>query len=151
MSDHSGVNPYPHTYVAGASGAANGPVAVTAPELPDFGSAAPPQFDGPGGMWSPETLLCAALADCFILTFRALGRATRLDWRRLDCRVEGTLERVERVAQFTAFTTFAELVVPSGTDAARAHKLLEQAEHACLIANSLRGTRALEMQVLVED
>lgn len=145
------MHPYPHTYIVGASGQANGPVAVTAPELPDIETAAPPQFDGPGGTWSPETLLCAAVVDCFILTFRALGRATHLEWRRLDCRVEGTLDRVERVAQFTAFRTIAKLVVPPGTDAAKAHKLLEQAEHTCLIANSLRGARALEVQVLVES
>jgi len=144
------VHPYPHSYVVAARGENSGSVTVAAQDLPDLETAPPPQFDGPGGQWSPETLLCAAVADCFILTFRALARAGRLDWRRLECRVDGNLERVDRVPQFTAFKSIATLHVPPGTDVARASKLLEQAEHGCLVANSLRARRALETQVIVE-
>jgi len=145
------VHPYPHTYLVDARGSPEGSVTVAAADLPDLDTAAPPQFDGPGGQWSPETLLCAAVADCFILSFRAISRASRLDWRRLECRVDGKLDRIDRVAQFNAFRTVAKLVVPPGTDVARAGKLLEQAEHSCLISNSLRAHRSLESQVLVED
>jgi organic hydroperoxide reductase OsmC/OhrA len=145
------VHPYPHSYVVGARGEAAGPVAVTSVGLPDLETAAPPQFDGPGGAWSPETLLCAAVADCFILSFRAYARAARFEWSQLECRVEGTLERVERVPQFTAFRTSATLSVPPDADIEKARKLLEQAEHGCLVSNSLRGARTLEAQVLVQE
>lgn len=141
------MHPYPHHYVASAAGDPSGLVAVASPQLPGFETAAPPEFDGPGGVWSPETLLCASLADCFILTFRAVSRAAQFKWSHLECRVEGVLERVERQSQFTRFTTYASLVVPSGSDVSQARKLLEQAEHGCLIANSLRGARALEIEV----
>jgi organic hydroperoxide reductase OsmC/OhrA len=142
------MHPYPHTYVASACAENTGLVAVASPQLPTLETAAPPQFDGPGDVWSPETLLCASLADCFILTFRAITRAARFEWLRLECRVEGVLERVGRVSQFTRYTTFATLTVPAGTDAAKARELLERAEHGCLIANSLRGTRILDAQVI---
>jgi organic hydroperoxide reductase OsmC/OhrA len=145
------MHPYPHTYTVSAAAQTTGLVTVASPQLPDLQSAPPPEFDGPGGVWSPETLLCAAAADCFILTFRAMSRAARLEWLRLDCRVEGVLERVERLPQFTRFTTFADLVVPPHTDAGAARKLLEQAERGCLIANSLRGSRALEAQIVVNQ
>lgn len=145
------MHPYPHTYRAAASAEAAGSVAVTSSGLPSLETAAPPEFDGPGGLWSPETLLCASLADCFILTFRALSRAAKVGWLQLSCRVEGTLERVERRARFTRFTTFAELVVPAGTNLESAHKLLEQAEHGCLIANSVSAARSLEAQVRVDE
>jgi organic hydroperoxide reductase OsmC/OhrA len=144
------MHPYPHTYTAGASGDPSGTVSVTSTQLPPLETAAPPEFDGPGGAWSPETLLCASLADCFILTFRAVSRAGRLPWLRLECRVEGVLERVERTSQFTQFKTFATLSVPPGADVSAARKLLEQAEHGCLIANSLRGSRTLEARVIIE-
>lgn len=142
------MHPYPHTYIASADGDPSGLVAVTSTQLPRLETAAPPQFDGPGGVWSPETLLCASLADCFILTFRAVSRAARLPWLRLECRVEGVLERVERTSQFTRFTTLAKLSVSPGTDVGAAQKLLEQAEHGCLVANSLRGERHLEAQII---
>jgi organic hydroperoxide reductase OsmC/OhrA len=108
--------PYPHTYFASAVAATTGPVAVESPQLPSLESASPPEFDGPGGMWSPETLLCASLADCFILTFRAVSRAAHLEWLSLECRVQGVLERVERLPQFTSFATIAKLSVPIGVD-----------------------------------
>jgi organic hydroperoxide reductase OsmC/OhrA len=142
------VHPYPHLYHASATGAATGMIGVTSPALPAISTAAPPEFDGPGGVWSPETLLCAAVANCFVLTFRAVSRAARFDWTRLDCRVEGTLERVEGQTWFTRFATFATLTVAPGADAAQARALLERAEHACLVSNSLRGTRSLAVEIV---
>lgn len=142
------MHPYPHTYVASASAESTGVVAVASPDLPGLETAAPPQFGGPGDVWSPETLLCASLADCFILSFRAITRAARFKWLNLECRVEGVLERVGQVSQFTRYTSFAALTVPAGTDAAKARELLERAEHGCLISNSLRGERVLDTRII---
>jgi organic hydroperoxide reductase OsmC/OhrA len=144
------MHPYPHLYRASASAAPAGTVTVASPSLPDIATAPPPEFDGPGGVWSPESLLCAAVADCFILTFRSVSRAAHFAWLGLECRVEGTLERVEAQAQFTRYASFAKLIVPKGSDTAKARSLLERAEHSCLISNSLRGTRTLETEVLEE-
>jgi organic hydroperoxide reductase OsmC/OhrA len=143
------MQPYPHTYVASAAAEHAGLVAVTSPQAPILETAAPPEFDGPGGVWSPETLLCASIADCFILTFRAVSRAARFEWVRLECRIEGVLERVERLSQFTRYTNFAKLTVRRGADLAKARQLLEQAERGCLISNSLRGASALDASVVV--
>ena len=96
---------------------------------------------------SASLLLCAALADCFVLTFRAIARASKFEWQDLSCRVEGVLERFEGVAQFTGFTTHAVLRVPAGADRARAQALMDKAEKGCLIANSVRGTRHLVAEV----
>jgi organic hydroperoxide reductase OsmC/OhrA len=142
------MHPYPHLYVASASGQPAGSVAVTSPRLPEIATAPPAEFDGPGDVWSPETLLCASLADCFILTFRALATASKFQWDGLTCRVEAVLDRAEGVTQFTHFTTYATLEVPSGSDDAKARSLLDRAEHRCLVANSLRGTRTLVAEVV---
>lgn len=145
------MHPYPHIYIASAAAENSGIVALTSPQLPNLETAPPPEFDGPGGLWSPETLLCASVADCFVLTFRAVARAVRFEWLHVECRVEGVLERIDRILQFTRYTTFAKLTAPAGTDVAKARELLERAEHGCLIANSLRGSRALDAQVVVAD
>lgn len=144
------MQPYPHTYQASSSASNAGWVTVGSPQLPEFESAPPPEFGGPGGAWSPETLLCAALADCFVLTFRSLSRAARFEWRHLECNVEGVLDRVERVPRFTRYTTTARLTVPAGADFAKARSLLERAEEACLIANSLCGARRLAAEIVAE-
>ncbi len=142
------MHPYPHTYRVSANGRATGDVAVASPSLPELKTAPPPEFDGPGGVWSPETLLCAAVADCFILTFRGLSRAARFEWLDLECQVEGTLERSDGVSQFTRYATVAKLTVPAGADIAKARSLLERAEHTCLVSNSLRGERTLQVEVV---
>jgi len=120
---------------------------VASPGLPSLDTAPPPEFDGPGGVWSPETLLVAAIADCFILTFRGVSRAAHFDWVRLEAHVDGTLERDSGVTQFVRYTTRAILTVKPNADHAKAQELLERAEKVCLVANSLRGVRALEVQV----
>ena len=110
-------------------------------------SAAPAEFGGPGDRLSPESLCVGAVADCFVLTFRAIARASKLPWTSLRCNAEGTLDRIERVTQFTSFLLRATLQVPPGTDEARARQLLERAEQTCLISRSLKGTFHLEAKV----
>ena len=144
------MQPYPHTYSAQAGGSATGTVPVVSGALPAIETAPPAEFDGPGNTWSPETLLVASIADCFILTFRGVSRAGKFSWKRLECVVEGTLERVDGVAQFTRFTTRPTLTVDVGADPVKARELLERAEKFCLVANSLRGERVLDAKI-IED
>jgi peroxiredoxin-like protein len=138
---------FPHKYVTQARGAVTGDVHVTSAALPELLTAPPAEFDGPGDRWSPETLLTGAVANCFILTFRAVARAAKLEWRNLNVEVVGTLDRVERITQFTTFHVSADLKIASGADADIARGLLEKAEHGCLISNSLKATVHLETKV----
>jgi|SRR5688572_13222825 organic hydroperoxide reductase OsmC/OhrA len=142
------MHPYPHQYRASATGSPAGAVTVKSPQLPDIETAPPPEFDGPGGVWSPESLLCAAVADCFILTFRGVSRAAKFEWLALECRVQGTLERVDGKSLFTKFESVATLTVAVGSDMPKARSLLDRAEHGCLVANSLVGGRTLEVEVI---
>lgn len=140
---------FPHHYRVRAGADAEGDVTLTSGSLPALQSAAPTEFGGPGDRWSPEVLLVAAVADCFVLTFRALARASKLDWQSIECSAEGVLERVERVTQFTAFRVKATLRVPTGTDPDRARRVLERAEQSCFITCSLKGRCDLDAEVEV--
>ena len=148
---HFAVKAYPHVYAASAAGASSGTLVVHSADLPDLESAPPPEFDGPGGVWSPETLLVASIADCFILTFRGVSRAAHVEWETLEAHVEGTLERTAGITQFTRYLTRAVLTVKPTADTAKAKDLLERAEKLCLVANSLRGERVLEATVNVRE
>ena len=143
------MHPYPHLYTVQATAEPTGDVPVTAAGLPAIATAPPAEFDGPGDRWSPETLLCGAVADCFLLSFRAVARASKLDWNSLDCSVDGKLDRVEGRTFFTEIVVRATLRVPAGTDQGRATKLLEKAEHVCLVSNSLVAQRRLDPTVIV--
>jgi len=137
----------PHRYRVKGTGRITGDVELTAERLTMLRSASPAEFDGPGDRWSPETLLVGAVADCFILTFRAIANASKLPWRSLDCDVTGTLDRVDRVTQFTHFDLTAHLVVPAGVNAEAARHALDKAERNCLISRSLKAAVALDARV----
>lgn len=127
----------PHQYRVAAIGKRDGPVELSSSRLVSIASAAPAEFGGPGDLWSPETLLVGAVVDCFILSFRAIARASSLDWETLQCEAEGTLDRVDRSTRFTAIQLRARLAVPTGTNESRAARLLQKAEESCLITQSL--------------
>ena len=141
----------PHHYAVTASTTTEGEIDLTSPGLAKIVSAPPAEFGGPGDRWSPETLLVAAVADCFILTFRAIARASKLDWISLSCDVEGVLDRIDNVTQFTGFTLRVVLDAPHGTDESKAKRLLEKAEHGCLITNSLTAKTHLDIDVRIPD
>lgn len=141
----------PHHYHVSASAEAEGNVTLQAEDLPLLITAPPAQFGGPGDQWSPESLLVGAVADCFILTFRAIARASKLEWDTLECSAEGVLERVERVTRFTTITVRATLKAPNGTDAEKARRLLEKSEEACLVTRSLLAESHLQAEVIVAD
>ena len=130
----------PHHYTARVVNSADEErVLVSSPGLLEFESAGPAEFDGPGDLWSPETLLPAILGDCFILTFRAVAAASKLEWKSIACDVEAVVDKVERAMQFTEFSLRAKLVIDGSSDEARAQRVLEKAERGCLVTNSLKA------------
>ena len=143
------MHPFPHRYLVNAAVRPDGDVPLSADGMRVIESAPPKEFDGPGNQWSPEGLFTAAVADCFVLNFRAIAKASKLAWTQLDARTEGTLDRIEGRMRFTRFDTHARLQVPDGTDVERAKKLLEKAELTCLVANSLNSERHLTAEVIV--
>ena len=144
------MHPYPHHYVVTASAAPEGDVPVSSAGLPTLATAPPAEFDGPGDRWSPETLLVAAVADCFLLSFRGVARANKFAWNSLSCEVHGTLERPDGKTRFTKIVVKAELRAPAGTDEAKAVQLVQRAENVCLISNSLVAERHVEASVVLE-
>jgi organic hydroperoxide reductase OsmC/OhrA len=145
------MQPLPHHYSVTAISSGEGDVPLTSDRLPSLASAPPAEYGGPGDRWSPETLLVAAVADCFILTFRGIARASKLAWSEVRCDVEGILDRVEGVTQFTGFSVRASLEIPAGTNEEMARRVLQRAEDSCLIVNSLRGASRLVMSITVND
>jgi|SRR6187431_1068726 organic hydroperoxide reductase OsmC/OhrA len=142
------MKPYPHLYPVSARMAATGPALLQAEGMPNLPSAAPREFDGPGDQWSPESLLVAAVASCFLLTFKGMARASKLEWNQLECSVEGTLERVDGMTQFTRMRTQARLTAPRSSNNELCLRLLEKAERGCLVANSLRCVRELTPDIV---
>jgi len=137
----------PQHYLVTAAAEAAGNVTVSSAGLPALETNAPPEFGGPDGLWSPETLFAAAIADCYILSFRACSTAAKLEWLGLNAEVDAVLDRVERQLRFTEVEIRATLHLPAGSDEARARQVAEKAERSCLISNSLSAGRRLDLRI----
>src|SRR6202161_3921062 len=141
------MHPFPHHYSVHTTVRPDGDVPLASEGVRVIEAAPPKEFDGPGNQWSPEQLLTAAVTDCFVLSFRAIASASKYTWVSLEARTQGTLDRIDGKMRFTRFDTHAKLHVPEGADTERAKKLLEKAELACLVANSLNSERHLTVEV----
>ena len=137
----------PHHYKVAASAESDGDVSLTSDGLSPISSAPPAEFGGPGDLWSPETLLVAAVANCFILAFRAIARASKLPWNSLNCEVTAKLEHSEGKTRFTSYLIRATLEVTQDANEDRANRILRKVEDNCLVTNSLSGTGQLEAVV----
>lgn len=119
------------------------------PDVPKIHFAAPPQFQGESGFWTPEHFLMAAAAACFVTTFRAITEISKFEPVGLDISTEGIVEKGDGGFQFTRITLRPVLTVARETDQERGVRLLEKAEHSCLISRSLKGQIVMEPQVRV--
>jgi len=141
------MHPFPHRYVVSSTATPADTIVLTSEGIPSLTTETPPEFDGPGGLWSPETLMVAAVVDCFVLTFRGIARASKMPWSSVAVTCEGMLERPDRVTQFTRFDLRATVVLPPEVHEDQARRILTRAEETCLITRSLKGETHLHITV----
>ncbi|MFT4712202.1 MAG: peroxiredoxin-like protein [Candidatus Azotimanducaceae bacterium] len=127
-------------------------VDISAQNLTTIESEPPAEFGGSGTRWSPETLLLAAVSDCFLLTFKAIACASKFSYSDIKCEVEGRLDRVDGVTRFTKITVRPTLKIESTASTGeisdeqleKSTKSLHKAEKGCLVSNSLNSKLLLE-------
>lgn len=142
------MKPLPHVYDARVIGGPTGHATLSAPGLPDVSSAPPADFGGPGDAWSPEHLLMAAVETCFLFTFRAVARASKVEFTSLEVSGAGTVDRKEGVTRFTEIVLRPRLTLPAGADRDLALRALEKSERACLVSASLSTPIHLEPEIV---
>lgn len=109
---------------------------------------APEEFGGQPGMWSPETLLVLAASSCFLNTLLFFAEKHMLALVGYRAEAEGRLERIPgKGFRFAEITLRPTVVVESEGDAELARRLVEKAERACIVANSLAVPVRAEAQV----
>lgn len=131
------MKPLPHDYEVTLTGAAAGYATVSGAGLPDLTTAPPTEYDGPGDAWSPEHLLLAAISSCFLFTFRAVAKASHVEFLDLDAHTAGTVDKGAGTARFTDIVVRATVTTAGGTDAATVQRAIDKAATRCLVSSSL--------------
>src|SRR5690606_39337696 len=113
---HRAVGPFDYRLELTATGYKTG--RFTGDEVPHLSVASPPEFGGPGGVWSPEHLFVASVSTCLMTTFGAIAEMSGLEVLGYSDAATERLERDEhRLFRMEAVTLRHRSVV-SGTDGA---------------------------------
>lgn len=131
------MKPLPHDYDVTLSGAPAGYATLSRAGLPDLTTAPPAEYGGPGDAWSPEHLLLAAVSSCFLFTFRAVAKASHVDFVDVEAHAAGTVDRVGGVTRFSDISVHPTVTLPKGADVAAAQRAIEKAVTRCLVSSSL--------------
>lgn len=113
--------------------------------------AAPPEFGGEPGLWTPEHLLLASVSTCYVATLRSVAEASKLEFQSLQLAVEGTVEKQEGGFRFTRITLRPVVTIDKEEDRERMGRLLEKGERVCLISRSLACPIVLDSKILIAE
>jgi peroxiredoxin-like protein len=113
--------------------------------------AAPPEFGGLEGRWTPEDLLLCAVASCYTTTFRALADYSKFEYADLGVEVEGTVRKTDSGYSFDEITIRPNLTICGEQEQDRALRLLQKAKAVCLVSRALSVPQTFEPRVQVNE
>jgi organic hydroperoxide reductase OsmC/OhrA len=111
--------------------------ALAALDRPRIEIAAPPEFHGHPGFWTPEDLLVAAVNACTMMTFLSLAKRKGLGIVSYESEATGRLETEGGEFRFTRIVVRPRIEIATEADRPKTLALLQDAEDRCLVANSL--------------
>ena len=90
--------------------------------------AAPLQFGGLEGRWTPEDLLLCAVAGCFTTPFRVLAENSKWEYTDLEVEAAGKVDKANSGYSFSHIILKPHLQIIGEGERARAFELLQKAE-----------------------
>ncbi len=140
---------FPHIYTTNAQGTIDPILKLTSDGLPELQVSPPTNFGGPEGYWNPEAFFSASVSTCFILTFKSVARAMKLEWIDINVDADAYLDKQDSKLSFTKIDIFVTLRVPVGSSHDNYHKALIKAEASCLITNSIKSD--IHLHPVIQD
>ena len=99
--------------------------------------AVPPEFNGPGGGFSPEDLFAQALTNCFVATFKVYAENSKLDYDSLSAESVLTVDLDEnKKPVMKKLKLVVSVLNPSNQD--KAELLAKKAFQSGFILNSVK-------------
>lgn len=140
----------PHAYNVNIEWNSDRKGTMSSPELNNtMEVATPPNFPkGMEGIWSPEHLFTAAVAGCLMTTFLSIAENSKLDFVSFKLESKGILEQIDGKFLMTCVELYPVVVIQVEKDRARAERILQKSEAACLISNSVKAK--VEMQAVIQ-
>lgn len=114
--------------------------------------ATPPEFPkGIPGIWSPEHLLTAAVSSCLMTTFLAIAENSKLNFVNFSCKSKGTLDKIDGKLMMSEILLEPVVTIIDEKDRARAERVLQKSEAACLITNSIKSKVIMKTSIILQE
>ncbi len=112
--------------------------------------ATPPEFEkGIPGIWSPEHLFTASVSSCLLTTFLAIADYSKLEFSDFTCSSKGKLEKIDNQMVMSEIILEPTVTINDESKRDKALRVIEKAEKACLISNSIKSKVILRPNIRV--
>jgi len=118
---------------------------------PSITFSAPPEFKGHAGHWTPEHLLLAAIASCYVSTFSGMAFDSSLEYSALQLETSGTVGRDEAGWSFQEISIQPRLTIANAEQKTLANRLLHKTKDKCLVGRSLACPITLKPALIIEE
>ena len=147
MKANPGVIKYPISFYASAQALSGiqSPWSTESQSLKN-NCAIPPEFQGPGGAFSPEDLFAQALTNCFIATFKVYAEKSKISFEHLTTQAELIADLDENLKpvmkKFLLHVRIAGCESPE-----RVKTIVDKAFRSGFILNSVKTELSLDLQI----
>lgn len=99
--------------------------------------AIPPEFDGPGGTYSPEDLYAFSLMNCYLATFKFIAEKSKLNYEKIAGHAVLYVDKGEEKSPWMERVEI-KIHLTGCAQIERAKLLLEKTKAQCMIINSVK-------------
>lgn len=106
--------------------------------------AIPPEFEGPGGTYSPEDLYALSLMNCYLATFKYIAEKSKLKYVEILGNAELIVDKGEEKSPWMEKINI-KIELNGCGNRERALNLLEKTKSHCMILNSVKTKVNIEL------
>ena len=110
---------------------------LTDKECKPIEMAIPPEFEGPGGTYSPEDLYALSLMNCYLATFKYIAEKSKLTYQEISGEAELFVDKGEEKSPWMEHVNI-KIELNGCENKERALGLLEKTKAHCMIINSVK-------------
>jgi organic hydroperoxide reductase OsmC/OhrA len=99
--------------------------------------AIPPEFEGPGGTYSPEDLFALSLLNCYLATFKFVAEKSKLIYAEISGKATLYVDKGEEKSPWMQ-RVLLHFELIGAENSQRAVAIMEKTKNNCMIINSVK-------------
>lgn len=108
----------------------------------------PPEFEGPGGAFSPEDLYAQALTNCFVATYKVYTEKSKINFESIKTTGSLIVDLDPETKKPIMKDFFLKVEINKPSNPERAKMLAERAFQSGFILNSVKTNLKLEVTIV---